>query len=69
MLNYLFTLIKDNHNLQVRFKWDKNDVALWSNTSSFHNGAARSSSPSPLSPTFPYGSSLARATMLTQLLN
>ncbi|GAA5998890.1 TauD/TfdA dioxygenase family protein [Rhodotorula paludigena] len=37
VLNYLFTLIKDNHNLQVRFKWDKNDVALWSNTSSFHN--------------------------------
>ncbi|GAA6057856.1 hypothetical protein JCM3770_002723 [Rhodotorula araucariae] len=37
VLGYLFSLIKENHDAQVRFKWDKNDVALWSNTSSFHN--------------------------------
>ncbi|KAJ8293385.1 Alpha-ketoglutarate-dependent taurine dioxygenase [Rhodotorula toruloides] len=37
LLKYLFTLVKENHDLQVRFKWDKDDVALWSNTSSYHN--------------------------------
>lgn len=34
--------------MQVRFKWDKDDVALWSNTSSYHNGASRDLLP-PLS--------------------
>ncbi|GAA6006026.1 hypothetical protein JCM10207_007312 [Rhodosporidiobolus poonsookiae] len=37
ILEYLFGLVSLNHDLQVRYKWDKNDVAIWSNTSSFHN--------------------------------
>ncbi|GAA5835042.1 hypothetical protein JCM11251_000146 [Rhodosporidiobolus azoricus] len=37
LLDYLFKLVANNHDLQVRFKWDLNDVAIWSNTSSFHN--------------------------------
>ncbi|GAA6023403.1 hypothetical protein JCM10207_002535 [Rhodosporidiobolus poonsookiae] len=37
VLSYLYDVVRLNHDLQVRFKWDQNDVALWSNTSSFHN--------------------------------
>ncbi|GAA6034591.1 hypothetical protein JCM8097_005412 [Rhodosporidiobolus ruineniae] len=37
VLKYLFSLFTENHDLAVRFKWDKNAVALWSNTSSLHN--------------------------------
>ncbi|GAA5852894.1 hypothetical protein JCM8547_004723 [Rhodosporidiobolus lusitaniae] len=37
VLEHLFEIVELNHDLQVRFKWDKNDVALWSNTSSLHN--------------------------------
>ncbi|KDN46365.1 hypothetical protein RSAG8_04309, partial [Rhizoctonia solani AG-8 WAC10335] len=36
ILNYLFSLIHLNHDLQVRFKWNKNDVAIWDNRSNFH---------------------------------
>ncbi|BGP49206.1 hypothetical protein JCM10450v2_005089 [Rhodotorula kratochvilovae] len=36
-LKYLYRLISENHDLQVRYRWDLNDVAIWSNTSSFHN--------------------------------
>lgn len=35
-LAYLFKHIAENHDLQVRFKWSKNDVAIWSNTSTVH---------------------------------
>lgn len=37
VLAYLYRIITDNHDLQVRFSWEKNDVAIWSNASSFHN--------------------------------
>ncbi|KAL8278034.1 hypothetical protein RQP46_009494 [Phenoliferia psychrophenolica] len=37
LLNYLFRLIFENHDLQVRYAWQKDDVAIWSNASSFHN--------------------------------
>ncbi|KAM0747332.1 taurine catabolism dioxygenase [Meredithblackwellia eburnea MCA 4105] len=37
LLQYLFRLIADNHDLQVRFTWKTNDVAIWSNISTFHN--------------------------------
>ncbi|OSX61942.1 hypothetical protein POSPLADRAFT_1074370 [Postia placenta MAD-698-R-SB12] len=36
-LDYLFKLVNDNHDLQVRFKWNKNDVAIWANPATFHN--------------------------------
>ncbi|CCO33361.1 hypothetical protein BN14_07436 [Rhizoctonia solani AG-1 IB] len=36
ILNYLFSLIHQNHDLQVRFKWNKNDVAIWDNRSNYH---------------------------------
>ncbi|PCH38832.1 taurine catabolism dioxygenase [Wolfiporia cocos MD-104 SS10] len=35
-LAYLNRIVADNHDLQVRFRWNKNDVAIWSNTSTFH---------------------------------
>jgi len=34
--DYFLELISNNHDLQVRFKWNKNDVAIWDNRSVFH---------------------------------
>jgi len=36
ILGYLFNLISLNHDNQVRFKWNKNDVAIWDNRSNWH---------------------------------
>jgi len=36
ILEYLFKLVSQNHDLQVRFKWNKNDIAIWDNRSVFH---------------------------------
>ncbi|KAL1963591.1 hypothetical protein VTN77DRAFT_8036 [Rasamsonia byssochlamydoides] len=33
---YFHQLIAENHDLQVRFKWGLNDVAIWDNRSVFH---------------------------------
>ncbi|TVY42614.1 putative alpha-ketoglutarate-dependent sulfonate dioxygenase [Lachnellula occidentalis] len=33
---YFLKLIAENHDLQVRFKWNKNDLAIWDNRSVFH---------------------------------
>lgn len=33
---YFLQLITENHDLQVRFRWGKNDVAIWDNRSVFH---------------------------------
>ncbi|KAJ3010239.1 UNVERIFIED_CONTAM: hypothetical protein HDU68_002257 [Siphonaria sp. JEL0065] len=37
VLNHLFQLTVQNHDLQVRFHWNKNDIALWDNRSSYHS--------------------------------
>lgn len=36
LLEYLFKLVAQNHDAQVRFRWSKNDVALWDNRCTFH---------------------------------
>jgi alpha-ketoglutarate-dependent taurine dioxygenase len=36
LLKYLFDLIVNNHDAQVRFKWRKNDLAIWDNRSNWH---------------------------------
>lgn len=36
ILEYLFRHVSQNHDLQVRFKWNKNDVTIWDNRSVFH---------------------------------
>jgi alpha-ketoglutarate-dependent taurine dioxygenase len=36
LLEYLFRHISQNHDLQVRFKWNKNDIAIWDNRSTYH---------------------------------
>ncbi|KAJ3075318.1 hypothetical protein HDU98_008566 [Podochytrium sp. JEL0797] len=36
VLTHLFNLTVQNHDVQVRFRWDKNDVAVWDNRSSYH---------------------------------
>ncbi|EXJ54952.1 uncharacterized protein A1O5_12863 [Cladophialophora psammophila CBS 110553] len=33
---YFLQLITDNHDLQVRFRWNENDLAIWDNRSVFH---------------------------------
>lgn len=36
LLDYLFRIISDNHDLQVRHRWKASDVALWDNRSCAH---------------------------------
>ncbi|KAH8109654.1 hypothetical protein DFH11DRAFT_912461 [Phellopilus nigrolimitatus] len=36
ILQHLFNLIQLNHDLQVRFKWEKNSIAIWDNRSTYH---------------------------------
>ncbi|THC95226.1 hypothetical protein EYZ11_005303 [Aspergillus tanneri] len=36
LLSYLFNLVTQNHDAQVRFKWEKNDMAIWDNRSTWH---------------------------------
>ena len=36
LLAYLFSLITQNHDLQVRFRWRQNDCAIWDNRSTMH---------------------------------
>ncbi|RDW77912.1 hypothetical protein BP5796_05764 [Coleophoma crateriformis] len=36
LLNYLINLVTQNHDAQVRFKWNKNDLAIWDNRSNWH---------------------------------
>lgn len=36
LLKYLFDLVVHSHNAQVRFKWNKNDVAVWDNRCVWH---------------------------------
>ncbi|KIP11243.1 hypothetical protein PHLGIDRAFT_83668 [Phlebiopsis gigantea 11061_1 CR5-6] len=36
LLDYLYRHISENHDLQVRFKWSINDVAIWDNRSTYH---------------------------------
>ncbi|KAL5341423.1 tfdA family taurine dioxygenase [Aspergillus crustosus] len=36
LLPYLFNLVTQNHDAQIRFKWKKNDLAIWDNRSTWH---------------------------------
>ncbi|KAJ1565641.1 hypothetical protein HK096_000932 [Nowakowskiella sp. JEL0078] len=36
ILEHLFNLVTDNHDIQVRFRWNKNDIAIWDNRSTYH---------------------------------
>jgi len=36
ILEYLRRHVTENHDLQVRYRWKKNDVAIWDNRSTFH---------------------------------
>jgi alpha-ketoglutarate-dependent taurine dioxygenase len=36
LLGYLFNLLTQNHDAQVRFKWRQGDIAIWDNRSTFH---------------------------------
>ncbi|EFX05042.1 taurine catabolism dioxygenase [Grosmannia clavigera kw1407] len=33
---YFLQIVVENHDLQVRFKWNTNDIAIWDNRSCFH---------------------------------
>ncbi|KAJ3316682.1 hypothetical protein HDU76_001622 [Blyttiomyces sp. JEL0837] len=39
LLEHIFKLISQNHDLQVRFKWNKNDLAIWDNRSTYHTAS------------------------------
>jgi len=38
VLRYLGRLVTENHDLQVRYHWGVDDVAIWDNRSTFHTG-------------------------------
>lgn len=38
ILQYLFRHQAQNYNHHVRFKWEKDDVAIWDNRSTMHTG-------------------------------
>ncbi|KAJ3295494.1 hypothetical protein HDU79_009007 [Rhizoclosmatium sp. JEL0117] len=37
VLNHIYQLVVQNHDLQVRYRWKQYDVAVWDNRSSFHS--------------------------------
>lgn len=45
LLQYLFNLVTQNHDAQVRFKWNKNDMAIWDNRSTWHTATYDYSDP------------------------
>lgn len=36
LLEFLFNTVSDNHDVQVRFRWEPNSVAIWDNRCTFH---------------------------------
>ena len=36
ILGYLINLVTQNHDAQVRYRWQKNDLAIWDNRSNWH---------------------------------
>ena len=36
MIDYLGRHVAGNHDLQVRFRWEKDSVAIWDNRATFH---------------------------------
>ncbi|TFK51217.1 taurine catabolism dioxygenase [Heliocybe sulcata] len=36
VLDYLFRHVSENHDLQVRYRWKRNDIAIWDNRATFH---------------------------------
>ncbi|KAA1473286.1 taurine catabolism dioxygenase [Dentipellis sp. KUC8613] len=36
VLDYLFRHISENHDIQVRYRWSTNDIAIWDNRSTYH---------------------------------
>lgn len=36
LLAFLFDHVSDNHDIQVRFRWEPNSVAIWDNRCTFH---------------------------------
>ncbi|ODN75222.1 hypothetical protein L202_06418 [Cryptococcus amylolentus CBS 6039] len=36
LLDFLFEHVSSNHDLQVRFRWEKNSLAIWDNRITFH---------------------------------
>ncbi|BEJ02979.1 hypothetical protein CcaverHIS641_0101540 [Cutaneotrichosporon cavernicola] len=40
LLEFLFDHVSANHDIQVRFRWEKNSLAIWDNRSTFHAATA-----------------------------
>lgn len=36
LLAYIYSLVTENHDLCVRFRWEKNSMAIWDNRSTWH---------------------------------
>ncbi|GMK59673.1 hypothetical protein CspeluHIS016_0802790 [Cutaneotrichosporon spelunceum] len=40
LLGFLFEHVSANHDIQVRFRWEENSLAIWDNRSTFHAATA-----------------------------
>lgn len=40
LLDFLFEHVSANHDIQVRFRWEKDSLAIWDNRSTFHAATA-----------------------------
>lgn len=38
LMDFLARHLTENHDIQVRFRWEPNDIAIWDNRSTFHTG-------------------------------
>lgn len=45
LLDLLFQHVAGNHDLQVRFRWERDSVAIWDNRATFHTATCVSALP------------------------
>ncbi|KAH7908154.1 hypothetical protein BJ138DRAFT_1158368 [Hygrophoropsis aurantiaca] len=36
VLDYLYRHVSENHDMQIRYRWGKDDIAIWDNRATFH---------------------------------
>lgn len=54
MIEYFWSLLARNHDLQVRFKWKKDDLAIWDNRCVYHAATYEMSGLTKITSSFDY---------------
>lgn len=37
ILNFLYSILVNNHDVQARVRWEQNDLAIWDNRNTYHS--------------------------------